>query len=185
MIDKTVIESAYGWTLDEHGELLGLVNGDMGYEKTGIKLGDADVAIWRRGVKNAARLARLRDEVERLKQDTSAAVSAYKTAMFQIATWCAQISDEHASVEGAAQKNSDVTRCEVGNQDGSARCECHRCIAEKGLTGVELFGIALPLNACKMIVCGDCGNKRCPKASDHGNACTGSNDPGQPGSIYR
>jgi len=53
MIDKTVIESAYGWTLDEHGELLGLVNGDMGYEKTGIKLGDADVAIWRRGVKNA------------------------------------------------------------------------------------------------------------------------------------
>ena len=35
-----------------------------------------------------------------------------------------------------------------------------------------------------MIVCPECGNKRCPRASYHGNACTGSNDPGQPGSFY-
>ena len=35
-----------------------------------------------------------------------------------------------------------------------------------------------------MRVCGTCGNKRCPKASDHDNACTGSNDLGQPGSAY-
>lgn len=36
----------------------------------------------------------------------------------------------------------------------------------------------------RYIVCPDCGNKRCPKASDHENACTNSNEPGQPGSIY-
>lgn len=36
-----------------------------------------------------------------------------------------------------------------------------------------------------MIVCVDCGNKRCPHATDHDNACTGSNEPGQPGSSYR
>ena len=37
---------------------------------------------------------------------------------------------------------------------------------------------------CWMIVCSECGNKRCPKATDHRNDCTGSNDPGQPGSHY-
>lgn len=35
-----------------------------------------------------------------------------------------------------------------------------------------------------MVVCGTCGNKRCPKAADHNNSCTGSNEPGQPGSDY-
>ncbi|MFS8319194.1 hypothetical protein RPF54_24860, partial [Enterobacter hormaechei subsp. xiangfangensis] len=28
------------------------------------------------------------------------------------------------------------------------------------------------------------GNKRCPHANDHRNACTGSNEPGQEGSAY-
>lgn len=34
------------------------------------------------------------------------------------------------------------------------------------------------------IVCRTCGNKRCPKASWHEQACTGSNEPGQAGSFY-
>jgi hypothetical protein len=36
----------------------------------------------------------------------------------------------------------------------------------------------------RMIVCPDCGNKRCPKASHHDNPCSGSNEVGQSGSIY-
>lgn len=36
----------------------------------------------------------------------------------------------------------------------------------------------------RMIVCETCGNKRCPKATDHNQTCTGSNEPGQPGSRY-
>lgn len=32
-----------------------------------------------------------------------------------------------------------------------------------------------------MILCASCGNKRCPHASDHRNACTNSNEPGQIG----
>lgn len=36
----------------------------------------------------------------------------------------------------------------------------------------------------RMVICPTCGNKRCPHATFHGNACTGSNDPGQPGSSY-
>lgn len=35
-----------------------------------------------------------------------------------------------------------------------------------------------------MILCPECGNKRCPKASDHELSCTGSNEPGQSGSVY-
>jgi hypothetical protein len=34
------------------------------------------------------------------------------------------------------------------------------------------------------IVCSVCGNKRCPKATDHELDCTGSNNPGQKGSRY-
>jgi hypothetical protein len=35
-----------------------------------------------------------------------------------------------------------------------------------------------------MIVCPNCGNKRCPHATNHNNACTHSNRAGQPGSRY-
>jgi hypothetical protein len=35
------------------------------------------------------------------------------------------------------------------------------------------------------IVCKTCGNKRCPKASQHDLPCTGSNESGQPGSVYQ
>lgn len=35
-----------------------------------------------------------------------------------------------------------------------------------------------------MVVCDDCGNKRCPHATDHALACTRSNDSGQPGSKF-
>lgn len=55
---------------------------------------------------------------------------------------------------------------------------CHRC-----LEGVRTeFGF--PITATMMIVCPECGNKRCPKATDHEFKCTGSNDIGQPGSMY-
>ncbi|WP_251886844.1 hypothetical protein [Klebsiella pneumoniae] len=40
------------------------------------------------------------------------------------------------------------------------------------------------LNDMRFVVCPDCGNKRCPRANDHRNACTGSNRPGQEGSAY-
>ena len=36
----------------------------------------------------------------------------------------------------------------------------------------------------RFVVCPDCGNKRCPKANDHRNACTNSNEVGQEGSSW-
>lgn len=38
--------------------------------------------------------------------------------------------------------------------------------------------------ASGFIVCPECGNKRCPKATWHLHDCTGSNAPGQHGSVY-
>lgn len=36
----------------------------------------------------------------------------------------------------------------------------------------------------RMILCPTCGNKRCPKATDHDLECTNSNAEGQIGSVY-
>ncbi len=62
-----------------------------------------------------------------------------------------------------------------------AGCTCHHCIKELDLKGQD--GI-FPLSLTQMILCPTCGNKRCPHASNHRLACTDSNEPGQPGSIY-
>jgi Zn finger protein HypA/HybF involved in hydrogenase expression len=56
-------------------------------------------------------------------------------------------------------------------------------IAERGLT----CGCWTCLEAARvmpnwMVVCPQCGNKRCPRATSHDNACSGSNEPGQDGS---
>ncbi|MNE20680.1 hypothetical protein D3C81_240100 [compost metagenome] len=64
------------------------------------------------------------------------------------------------------------------------QCECHRCIDEHRLGTEGPLGW-LPLSSTKMILCPVCGCKRCPHASDHDLACTGSNEVGQPGSIYQ
>ena len=62
----------------------------------------------------------------------------------------------------------------------SDTCWCRRCedaaLADKS-----------PLKRMterRFIVCPDCGNKRCPRASFHEYNCTNSNEPGQPGSDY-
>lgn len=51
------------------------------------------------------------------------------------------------------------------------KCWCYECAG-------------LMLRSSQMIVCPDCGNKRCPKSTDHRLGCTKSNDPGQLGSRY-
>lgn len=41
-----------------------------------------------------------------------------------------------------------------------------------------------PFAFCRMNLCPECGNKRCPKATHHALLCTNSNAPGQAGSTY-
>jgi ribosomal protein S27E len=54
------------------------------------------------------------------------------------------------------------------------RCGCHAC--QRKL--IEF------ISANRFVVCETCGYKRCPHATDHQLACTGSNEPGQPGSRF-
>lgn len=58
----------------------------------------------------------------------------------------------------------------------SAYYDCWKCYRALVADGI--------MPATRMVLCPVCGNKRCPKASDHDLPCTGSNEPGQPGSIY-
>lgn len=53
----------------------------------------------------------------------------------------------------------------------TATCSCFTCDGSPALRS-------------RMYLCPLCGNKRCPRATDHRLACTGSNEPGQPGSAY-
>ena len=50
---------------------------------------------------------------------------------------------------------------------------CHTCFNKSGQMLLD-----------RTILCPDCGNKRCAKATHHDLPCTGSNEPGQAGSIY-
>lgn len=62
----------------------------------------------------------------------------------------------------------------LSDQQGNVKCWCHTC-CEKETGYHHIF---------RMVLCPDCGNKRCPKATNHEFECTGSNEPGQEGSIY-
>lgn len=63
-----------------------------------------------------------------------------------------------------------------GDPDDCARC--FHCLSQYKTT------IGLPITMSYMVVCQDCGNKRCPKSTHHDNECTGSNELGQAGSRY-
>lgn len=58
-----------------------------------------------------------------------------------------------------------------GNSPVIPNCSCRTC---RPVTFTD----------SRFIVCPECGNKRCPHANDHRNACTGSNETGQEGSAY-
>lgn len=65
--------------------------------------------------------------------------------------------------------------------------KCIRCMDEGWKPGDPADnGIAAIVKPSRrrMVVCVACGCKRCPHATDHNFACTESNAPGQPGSVY-
>jgi hypothetical protein len=56
---------------------------------------------------------------------------------------------------------------------------CWNCIE-----GAPDYWERYPLGYPFLLVCSLCGNKRCPHATDHRQACTRSNATGQKGSRY-
>jgi hypothetical protein len=67
---------------------------------------------------------------------------------------------------------SDVIKKMVDIMDKN-KCNCWGCIEDR------------KESANFMVLCTECGNKRCPKANDHENKCTNSNEVGQKGSAYK
>lgn len=89
-----------------------------------------------------------------------------------------------AGTEACAKRIRALKRGDGGSagekpKEFVAGCQCYCCIEA---SGVKVNG--WPLTMTRMVVCPKCGNKRCPHGTYHGNACTDSNDPGQPGSRY-
>ena len=78
-----------------------------------------------------------------------------------------------------AKDYADAIRREFGEVSNDDQCQCRECLRRRD----DRRGV-LPLELTRMIVCGTCGNKRCPHATDHRNTCTNSNEPGQKGSAY-
>lgn len=74
--------------------------------------------------------------------------------------------------------------CKPGTFAFPGAAGCQRCDDERLKQLVEATG-DWTQGFGGMIVCSECGNKRCPKATWHENACTGSNEPNQPGSSYQ
>lgn len=58
-------------------------------------------------------------------------------------------------------------------------CFCYNCNKDRKDESGNF-----PYVLTRMIVCPECGNKRCPHSTDHNLPCTNSNDPGQSGSRY-
>lgn len=61
-------------------------------------------------------------------------------------------------------------------------CECWTCVNERA-DKITDFTQRLRY-VSRMIVCPECGNKRCPRATQHDLECHGSNEAGQTGSRY-
>lgn len=60
-------------------------------------------------------------------------------------------------------------------------CPCWKCDEDRRTKNPPEWPLGLQR---RMIVCENCGNKRCPHATDHTMACTRSNAPNQAGSRY-
>ena len=82
---------------------------------------------------------------------------------------------------GAYRLMDAAYHADAAEVERATRCGgCQTCLADVPAHP----GSWLTVPMTRMILCPECGNKRCPKASDHRLDCTGSNEPGQAGSVY-
>ncbi|HGH4662242.1 TPA: hypothetical protein ACJIWL_000585 [Enterobacter kobei] len=71
----------------------------------------------------------------------------------------------------ALDSSPKIAESPSGNSSVIPDCSCRTCRP-------------VTISDMRFVVCPDCGNKRCPHANDHRQACTVSNEPGQEGSAY-
>lgn len=88
-----------------------------------------------------------------------------------LVTWVKERKPFQAAAPDFREISSSSTNNCRENAETSTKCWCRTCRP-------------ITLTDMRFVVCPECGNKRCPHANDHRNACTGSNEPGQEGSAY-
>lgn len=64
-------------------------------------------------------------------------------------------------------------------------CLCMTCTQERKASSAPARTFAEIMARPFRYACEVCGNKRCPRHSNHRLACTGSNAVGQPGSFFQ
>ncbi|MFH5131952.1 hypothetical protein [Enterobacter cloacae complex sp. 2024EL-00227] len=84
---------------------------------------------------------------------------------------CNAAADSWNACRAAMLQGAENTESRCSNPQVIPDCSCRTC---RHVTFTD----------SRFVVCPECGNKRCPHANDHRNACTGSNEPGQEGSAY-
>lgn len=122
--------------------------------------------------------------------------NACRAAMHQVGNSPAQSDCCPAQNHVSPEQNSVAPAQSPIDHGYRPECECSGCKATARICAeLSANSSANPdcwcrtcrpvtLNDMRFVVCPDCGNKRCPRANDHRNACTGSNEPGQEGSAY-
>lgn len=73
-----------------------------------------------------------------------------------------------------SDKGYELSTHEKQAEFARKRCGCHTCYPISYSDPDSIY----------MRLCPTCGNKRCPKATNHIHSCTNSNEPNQSGSIY-
>lgn len=106
------------------------------------------------------------------------AVAPTPTAVNGFAAWASSIQRMHPGRELAITSHWANRMVLVDAK--VKRCSCMACVEANDEV---VFGTDAWLHR-SFVVCEFCGNKRCPHAAWHGEECTGSNEPGQPGSDY-
>lgn len=106
------------------------------------------------------------------EEETNATVNGWnacRAAMLQ----GAENAESRCTIQAAPALDSSpkIAESRCGNSQVIPECSCRTC---RPVTFTD----------SRFVVCPECGNKRCPHANDHRNACTGSNEPGQEGSAY-
>lgn len=71
----------------------------------------------------------------------------------------------------------------AGQDEFARECGCYSCTKQRDDVRENPTFENMEIGK-RFIACEVCGNKRCPKATDHRLACTNSNEPGQTGSRF-
>ena len=95
----------------------------------------------------------------------------YKHCMSYNDSYFSEPAGELKRMVYATDRTHPANVAQAGSTGAQAACWCETC------RPVRMWDN-------RMVLCPTCGNKRCPRGNDHRHDCTGSNEPGQPGSSY-